>query len=320
MKKIKLLYSYAISELSDKFNLLSFMESWSFPPSNILSLAIKNINIKSVDYMEVDGCQTARVETYDGLSFLGPVKKEELLCGGFSLRRIKKLITKELNLDTLVGDAQAALIHNLSLRYILEFSSYPYWAVRTSNLRAGDTFVDIGAFRGYVSIKASLKVGSEGKVIAIEPIEKNIKFIKEQKKINNLSQLEIIESVFSISETNEVDFYRTENQANSEVKEHINANAKKIVLSSTSITDLSNRIKDIGSTRVIISLTTNGTEVDLLIPLLKSLKEIKTPYVEIIIPIIYIKDEINNVIEKSRIDNISVTLRYPWLIVIMANK
>jgi FkbM family methyltransferase len=320
MQKIKLFYSYFIAELSDKFNLLALTTSWGVPPSNILSLALKNINIKSIDFTEIDTYQAARVKTHDGLIFIGPVKKEELLCGSFSLRRIKKLITKEFDLGTPIGDAQAALIHNLSLRYILEFSSYPYWAVRTANLRAGDTFIDIGAFRGYVSIKASLKVGKEGRVIAIEPIEKNIKFIKEQKKINNLSQLEIIESVFSLNNTNKVDFYRTENQANSEVKDHIDSNAKKIALPNTSVTDISNRIKEIQSTRVIISLTTNGTEVDLLIPLLESLRKAKIPYVEIIVPIIYIEDEIKNVIAKSRMDNISVISKYPWLIVTMVDK
>ena len=57
-----------------------------------------------------------------------------------------------------------------------EFSAYPYQAFRTYNLLPGDIFFDVGAFRGYVTLKAAQKIGENGFVYAVEPINENIDF------------------------------------------------------------------------------------------------------------------------------------------------
>ena len=80
-----------------------------------------------------------------------------------------------------------------------EFSSPPYQAYRTCNLQSGDIFFDIGAFRGYVTMKASQKIGEEGFVYAIEPINENIEFIKAHIKYNNLTNIKMIEGAVSIN-------------------------------------------------------------------------------------------------------------------------
>lgn len=47
-------------------------------------------------------------------------------------------------------------------------------ALTSTLLRSGDTFVDIGAFTGQYSIRASIAVGEHGRVIAFEPDPRNL--------------------------------------------------------------------------------------------------------------------------------------------------
>jgi FkbM family methyltransferase len=56
----------------------------------------------------------------------------------------------------------------------------------------GETVVECGAYLGYYSMKASEIVGETGRVIAIEPIEENLKIFRENVKANALSNVTII--------------------------------------------------------------------------------------------------------------------------------
>lgn len=58
-------------------------------------------------------------------------------------------------------------------------------------LRAGDTFVDIGANLGLVSLLASHLVGRTGKVIACEPNPSLLERLRWHREHNDLSQIEI---------------------------------------------------------------------------------------------------------------------------------
>lgn len=56
-------------------------------------------------------------------------------------------------------------------RSILETGAWEpdSWRAISEHLRAGDTFVDVGAHIGYFSLKAARVVGNSGRVIAVEP-------------------------------------------------------------------------------------------------------------------------------------------------------
>jgi len=56
----------------------------------------------------------------------------------------------------------------------------------------GETIVECGAYLGYFSMKASEIVGEAGRVIAIEPIEENLKIFRENVKANALTNVTII--------------------------------------------------------------------------------------------------------------------------------
>lgn len=63
------------------------------------------------------------------------------------------------------------------------------WAEKI--LRPGDTFFDVGAHHGWVSLVAARKVGPAGRVVAFEPSPPSIEVLNYHKKANRLTQLQI---------------------------------------------------------------------------------------------------------------------------------
>jgi FkbM family methyltransferase len=69
------------------------------------------------------------------------------------------------------------------------------------NPKRGDTVVDVGAHIGLYSLIAAKRVGSSGKVIAIEPDPENFKILKKNIFLNQLSNIEPLEcAVYSARE------------------------------------------------------------------------------------------------------------------------
>ena len=64
-------------------------------------------------------------------------------------------------------------------------------------LRSGDIFVDVGAHIGYFTMLAAATVGNEGRVVAIEPIEENFSQLENHVSENNLTHVNIVQSVIS---------------------------------------------------------------------------------------------------------------------------
>lgn len=56
---------------------------------------------------------------------------------------------------------------------------------------------DIGANVGYYSILAAVLVGSGGKVVAFEPLPRNVHFLRRHVALNHLEQVEVIEAAVS---------------------------------------------------------------------------------------------------------------------------
>lgn len=61
------------------------------------------------------------------------------------------------------------------------------WKHLMSNLKKGDTVVDVGANIGLYAIAIAKHVGSQGRVVAIEPNEKNFKTLKQHIRLNKTS-------------------------------------------------------------------------------------------------------------------------------------
>lgn len=57
----------------------------------------------------------------------------------------------------------------------------------------GDTVYDIGANIGFVSLSLSKQVGSKGRVVAFEPLPMNVERLRENIKLNHISNIHVLE-------------------------------------------------------------------------------------------------------------------------------
>ncbi len=74
------------------------------------------------------------------------------------------------------------------------------------NPKLGDTVVDVGAHIGLYSLIAAKRVGSSGKVIAIEPDPENCKLLRGNVEINKLTNVTILE-LAAFSSTSKLKLY-----------------------------------------------------------------------------------------------------------------
>ena len=64
-------------------------------------------------------------------------------------------------------------------------------------LQKGDVFIDVGAHGGLYTLLCGKIVGSEGRVIAIEPNPDNLKFLRQNVKLNQLYNINVISKAAS---------------------------------------------------------------------------------------------------------------------------
>ena len=64
-------------------------------------------------------------------------------------------------------------------------------------LREGDTFIDVGANIGIMSLYSGIKAGNTGKVISFEPNPKTRQILKDNIQLNNLKNIQIEEFALS---------------------------------------------------------------------------------------------------------------------------
>src|ERR1700677_3371953 len=62
-------------------------------------------------------------------------------------------------------------------------------------LKPGDVFFDVGAHQGWLSIAAACRTGRSGRVVAFEPSPELVKYLRFHKRMNWLTQMEIVPKV-----------------------------------------------------------------------------------------------------------------------------
>lgn len=92
----------------------------------------------------------------------------------------KKWYTRCSNLQFALGSFEHELVKHLETE------------IKKSNI-----FYDIGAHVGYHTMIASLLVGNDGEVVAFEPLPRNLYYLKKHLEINNIDNVELIESAVS---------------------------------------------------------------------------------------------------------------------------
>ena len=83
--------------------------------------------------------------------------------------------------------------------------SYPFLM---SKINKGDIVIDAGANIGMFSIMASILVGKTGKVIAIEPDPENLKILKRNLELNNISNIIIVDKALYSKSGERLNFYQ----------------------------------------------------------------------------------------------------------------
>lgn len=62
----------------------------------------------------------------------------------------------------------------------------------TEYLKPGDVFFDVGAHNGWMSMVAARRTGRSGRVVAFEPSPPSVDFLHYHKRMNRLTQMEIV--------------------------------------------------------------------------------------------------------------------------------
>ena len=291
---------------------------WGTPPDYAYIKLLAGLGIDNVGEEVRGGTPMVLIVTRGGSKFLGPVPMENWNCSPRRVEKLKKLIGNAGIISSVdLSDAHYALIDNIINRYVTEFSAYPFQAWRTQNLRPGDTFLDIGAFRGYVSLKASQKIGREGFVCAIEPMGENVKFINEQFAINGVTDNhKVFQAAVTNDDSKSVEFFSTVNQVNSCLPDHLTGEIQTTDVVNISTSSLVNMLPRNSHDRVIASITTNGSEMEVAKKLLEDLVEIGVGYAEITIPIIFTRKDVKGFLTSLTEISVASEIDYPWLKVI----
>jgi FkbM family methyltransferase len=79
------------------------------------------------------------------------------------------------------------------LGYLLGTDEPHLQRIIREHVATGDTVYDIGANIGYVSLSLAKSVGPAGRVIAFEPVPKNVDDFRESIKINQLTNVRLLE-------------------------------------------------------------------------------------------------------------------------------
>jgi len=303
--------------VADQLFAASAGAEWQSPPRHVCNRIVQNFGIAGASTGELGGDAIVQLTGLGGVTFIGPSSEEIWNCSRARISFLREMAESSEILGSLtLSDAHFALMHNLIVRYSTEFSAYPFHPSRTLNVVSGDTFLDIGAFRGYVSVKASLKVGVEGQVYALEPMSDNFAYLQAHCELNNLGNVECLQSAVSIEAGSDVHFYATKNQANACISDHLDGSHQKLTVGNLSTRSLAERVLSGAPRRLFASITTNGTEMVLARSLAECFVDGNLEYMELIIPIIYTQAEVPAFLSSMGSLGTDARIDYPWLTLI----
>ncbi len=64
-------------------------------------------------------------------------------------------------------------------------------------LQPGDTFIDVGAHIGYLSLPIAKRVGPSGKVIALEPSPTSLELLRRNVALNGFNWVTVVDAAAS---------------------------------------------------------------------------------------------------------------------------
>lgn len=291
--------------------------AWYTPGASAAEQWLSGLAVSHPTSASLAGQGIVSLTIHHGIELSGPAEPAQWNSTPGRVARMKRIAGAAALDLTGFTDAHFALLDNIVNRYVAEFCAYPYQALRTMNLCPGDVFLDIGAFRGYVSVKAAQRVGDHGRVYAIEPIDENFGFVEHHRNVNQLTNLTTLKAAVTADGGVEaIDFFRTENQGNAAVKDHLRGDAHTMQVANVGAEALLRQVVDEmpEARRIICSLTTNGTEIAVVEAMIDALEQIGgADYVEIAIPVIFTETEARAFASRVAPRGWRSDLRRPWM-------
>lgn len=108
------------------------------------------------------------------------------------LKRPVRFVSRNLGLGTTIRTGLGrGLIFESSPSHILGIYEWHVQREIAKRLKEGDLFFDVGAHHGFFCLLASRLVGPRGKVVAFEPLPKNVDILRSLVEQNGLSNVDI---------------------------------------------------------------------------------------------------------------------------------
>lgn len=252
------------------------------------------------------------------LYYVGPSSKSKLAINASrsSIRRLRR-VASCFNVSYCENDWANALLHNIILRSYREFMSPGNISLRTCDLSPGDIFIDVGCFRGYLSLKASKIVGPNGLVYSFDPVDSSVDILKKQIQINKIQN---IRSFASACVSDDCDYQSISfldagdgSTNNSVIPNHLSVRTRSREVPCISPATILSQIPRAHLTygRIVVSITTNGTEFQLLQEMLRH----SPVSITCCIPTLYTYAAIQKQLPsfKSEFPAALINHSYPWL-------
>ncbi len=302
------------SRLFQKFiQIIPWLDHWSILSRRSYKAILQERNLKII------GRDDKYVYAEDShLKYVGPSDSSNMALSA-SVAATRRLASVVHNNDWYLDYSPAAyaLINNVILCSYREYMPFGNISLRTCDLSINDVFIDIGCFRGYLSLKASAIVGSNGLVYSVDPIEESIAILEKQISLNGL------DNIFPLTYACVPDFYNDMtvpffdagdgSTSNSLISNYLSVQTKSREVPCICIKDILSQIpkSNFQGKRIVASISTNGTEFQLLEDLVR-----QSPVsVTCSIPILYTFQQLPKRLSRflAEFPDALINDSYPWL-------
>ena len=132
---------------------------------------------------------------------------------------------------------------------------------RNCHLQKGDTVVDVGAAWGFNTVDFSRKVGDAGRVVAIEPYEASLVYLRKNLELNGCKNVTVVKKGVW-NKKDKLKFYLNENAGNSSL---VATGGRVIATTEIEVDTLDNILEELGIDGVaLIKMDIEGAEIEAL--------------------------------------------------------
>ena len=143
-------------------------------------------------------------------------------------------------------------------------------------LKAGDTFIDVGANIGYISAMGMSLVGEQGKVIAFEPITSYFERLQELKSMNPAYEFEPVKAAAGLEDGKAtIIVNKSDNIGNNSLLEEAMPESSRGEELEIEVIDLGKYLKEHKLKPRLIKIDTEGYELNVLRSLIAFIKDLE---------------------------------------------